>query len=303
MTARTFSVSVAAAPPPPSTTALFADSFNYSVAQNPATLPQNNNAFVNTGGWSYSKAVNLTGSSVGYIYTEFNAARGKQVAAFEIPNDGSNQSDYYLGKNVNLPANCWIKMRLLGTPGSNFSSHVSQPEQRRNKFLYPSPTGSWPVNISTERWMCGISRQTAWGLTYGLPGAPEDGSFMLTCAAATRANYPPQSGNEEEMGHNLSNHTWFTGNEWHDILMHIDISGSQGIYEMWGKRATESVWIKHANWVGGVTPSGFTWPIPVEMHADQVGIRIPTTWGNGTGLAPQCKLLMDEFAIYASDPR
>ena len=285
-----------------SVTPLFLDDFDYTVEADPAELPQNDNAFVNDGGWSYTKAVNLTGSSVGYLYTEYNAARDKNVAAMEIPTDGSNQSDYYLGLTQAIPANVWIKMRLLGTAGSDFSSHVTEPEQRRNKFLYPSPSGSWPVSISDERWMCGISRQDAWGVAYDLGYAPEDGSFMLQCAAATRANYPPQDGNEEEMGHNLD-HGYFEGGVWHDILMHIDISGAQGIYEMWGKPTSSSTWTKYSEWIGGVSPSGFTWPIPEGFDADQAGIRLPTTWGNGTSLAPQCKLLIDEFAMYASDPR
>jgi hypothetical protein len=299
MTVRTFTAPVTAAQ-----SAIFFDSFEYVVERNPATLPQNGSAFVTSGGWSYNKAVNLTGSWQGYVYTEFNAARGGRVMVAEVPN-ASYQTDHYVAYDHGsaMPANVWMRFKMYTDPASNFSANMDDPNITGSKFIYSSIDGGYPVSGGAQLWMGSIGRVNT---SHGTNLAPANGSFYLDCASradGSEAYYSATTGNPTLMCHNVTQ-MYLPGGTWLEIKLHYDMSGAQGIYEMWARTVGAATWTKYSEWIGGVTPN-FVWPLSAARRVGNRAIRTPSDFGRGNNLnpvVPYTKFYWDDFGIYASDP-
>jgi hypothetical protein len=261
---------------------------------------------VTEGPWSDAKSLNVSEpGSRGLIYTEYNAARGKNVAAFEVQANVL-QTDHFLTHGP-FPANCWWKFRMYTTNcDMSMDGGVG-----RNKWWYPSPTGQYSVSPTEMLWILGTGRTTAYNLyneQQGIsndPIAPTDGSFYIECngRAAGGELYYPFSNNTTTIGHNITRQP-LPGQTWLDIVIHIDTGSAQGTFEMWAKPVASSTWTKYAEWIGGVTPD-FEWPLAEARRMGQQANKIPSTVGtsNEPYTTPYSKWLLDEFAYYASDPR
>ena len=84
--------------------------------------------------------------------------------------------------------------------------------------------------------------------------------------------------------------------------MHIDISGPQGVWEVW-LREMNQPFRKTTEWIGGVTPN-FRWPTWVEQRNGMAGFAMPTTVGHVTtdfSNNYDSYVLQSEFAIATSE--
>jgi hypothetical protein len=300
MTARTFSVPVASGATP-----LFYDSFEYVVDRNTNYPDRLNNPFVADGPWNACKAVNASTepNARGYLFTEFNAARGGRVLVSEVPN-ASNQTDHYVQCGA-TPADVWIRFKMYTDPASDFSASIASSTTQGSKFIYSSPDGVYPVSGGSQLWMISIARTTVTNLPAGDPVAPL-GGFYIDCSARADGTEGYNSGlanRATTFGHNVTR-TYFPGGTWLEIKMRMNMSGAQGSFEMWGRTVGAPTYTKYSEWIGGVTPN-FVWPLAPARRIGNQAIRTPSDFGRGSNppnSTPYSKYLWDDFGIYASDP-
>lgn len=293
---------------------LLFDDFEYVVNRDYSTLPgATGSAFVTQGPWSNVKAVNITGSHIGRLYTA-NAVPGysgpmpgidsTRVLKIESPNV-SGGSDFYLqyGGTVDnaVPGNVWFQwwMYINHSATGPYGPELSGIENR-HKFIYPTAT-TWPSN--TNRWLISLSANPYNTLGDGTPfGSPTAGgqAYLVQRDNMTgNVNYSPAGDNASKLGPNLQSaaNSYIVPNRWQLIKLHLDTSNSSsGKFEMWIK-PLGGEWRKTAEWIGGVTP-GFTWNgFTAGGHR---GFRMPTTigWSNTSGGA---YYYVDDFAMASSE--
>lgn len=266
---------------------LFFDDFEYDVSR---SLTNATTQF-RTAGWSHVKAENSAeNSGSGYLYTLANSTRSSRVLVMESvpsmnPPPGDfpyTQTDYYLqygneSSGSAVPANIWIQFWTYATPESRFAT--------RDKTIYPC-RGSYPCHPT---WLF------MWG-SGGFEGvsAPAGGRYLALEAEGADRDTRVNDGNERKLFQNASQTPLLAG-RWYQVRLHMDISGTQGVYEAWIKERGQSSFTKVADWRGGVTPN-FSWPLTSANRQPFSVLRSPTTV-NGPGSST---VYIDDFAIATS---
>lgn len=249
---------------------VFEDDFEY-VADRAGTTEQ---IEFEAAGWSDAKAENTDyGSSGGYLYTLDNVTLGSKVLVMEsIPTSVGGQTSYHLlygGVGLprgTIPANVWIQFWTYAVPGSLWD---------RQKFLYPCHTlASYPCDPNSFLWLLGIHDRDFTGVSDNETVAPAGGRYYRMTSAYAN-NSAATTGNEQKLYHNL-NHGYMAEGVWYLMRIHVDVSGAQGIYEMWMRPRGTATWTKEAEWIGGVT-TNFDWPIPVGERDGARELAMPTT--------------------------
>ena len=266
---------------------LFFDDFEYDVNR---SLNTGRSIFM-ANGWSHAKAENTTeNSGSGFLYTLSNSTRGSRVLVMESvpsmnPPPGDfpyTQTDYYLqygaeGSGNAVPANIWIQFWTYATPASRFST--------RDKTIYPC-RGAYPCHPT-------------WLFMWGAQGfedsrAPDGARYLALEADGADRDTRVGDGNERKLFQNASRTPLLAG-RWYQVRLHMDISGTQGVYEAWIKERGQASFTKVADWRGGVTPN-FSWPLTSANRQPFSVLRSPTTV-NGPGSST---VYIDDFAIATS---
>jgi hypothetical protein len=266
---------------------LFFDDFEYDVNRSLSTA----RSIFMANGWSHVKAENSTeNAGSGYLYTLNNSTRGSRVLVMESvpsmnppPGDFPHtQTDYYLqyGNETGgsaVPANIWIQFWTYATPESRFAT--------RDKTIYPC-RGSYPCHPT---WLF------MWG-SGGFEGvaAPAGGRYLALEAEGADRDTRVNDGNERKLFQNLSRTPLLAG-RWYQVRLHMDISGTQGVYEAWIKERGQASFTKVADWRGGQT-ANFSWPLSSANRQPFSVLRSPTTV-NGPG---NSTVYIDDFAIATS---
>lgn len=249
----------------PPTSALFRDRFEYAVERTGTSAD-----LFRQHGYTGVKSENSTErSGSGYLHTRADATLGSRVLVLEShptmkpPPAGFpyQQTDYYLqlgreSGGTAIPANVWFQFWTYATPESRFHT--------RDKTIYPC-RGHYPCHPT---WLF------MWGAQgYEETSGPAGARFLALEADGADRDTRVNDGQERKLFQN-ANHTPLLAGRWYQLKLHIDISGSQGVYEAWIKERGATSWTKVADWRGGQTPN-FTWPV-----ANRTGyniVRIPTT--------------------------
>ncbi|MCA9617652.1 MAG: hypothetical protein KC731_01435 [Myxococcales bacterium] len=282
---------------------LFFDDFEYEV---PATADPQNLARFQSAGWATAKAINVTGSHGGNLYT----AESIEGYAGSFPGVASNrvlcinslagtlglQTDFYLqlGDGVTtdaLPGDVWIQFWIypnrVGAEQTGFHS--------REKFLYPCD-GPYPCSTNKWLWMLSSSSYEPQNL------ATSDGNAFIvsrdnTVGTVDYALAAPE--NVSKIGQTDTSE-WIAPNRWTLVKIHYDTSTTIGRYEAW-LRPLGGGFTQVASWLGGVTPD-FTWDIPPEQVGGHRMLRMPTTMpANATNGSEDAWLYLDDFAIAESE--
>jgi len=256
---------------------VFRDDFEY-VADRNAT---NVEIPFRAAGWIDVKANNSHfGRGAGYIYTLHDPMRQSRVMALEAhPPAGtppSNQTDYWTGLGTEnsalgtLPANVWFQFRMYVAPGSLWDS---------SKWIYPCRT-YYPCTTGNFSWLLGVRYGNArtGRDNDGEVLAPAGGWFFLVRGGGALNGYA-SPWNADKLFENLTQEPFLPG-VWYDVRVHFDMSGAQGVYELWARRAGQSTWTKRAEWIGGVTTINgalFTWPLSDADRSGHRQWRMPTT--------------------------
>lgn len=273
---------------PPPERPLFIDRFEYDVSRSATNSEQ---IFAGSG-WSGVKAENSNyGRGDGWAYTRTDATLGSKVLVLESrPTDSPppgdfpySQTDYWIqrgnegGSGVAIPANAWIQFWTYATPESRFST--------RDKTIYPC-RGAYPCHPT---WLF------MWGASgFEDSAAPAGGRYLaLEGEGAIRDTRNTGDGNSRKLFQNASKTPLLAG-RWYQVRLHIDISGTQGVYEAWIKERGQSGFTKIADWRGGVT-ANFSWPLPTSQRGAYSVVRIPTTVN-----AQNNTVYIDDFAIAGS---
>lgn len=283
--------------PPSSGTgrAMFFDNFEYDASRsaNPLSIFQQR-------GYANTKATNTGGNGAGgYLYTLQNSTRGSRVLAMEsrpstLPNQNGgewsySQTDYYLqlggeGQPEVIPANAWIQFWTYATPDSRIGPG--------DKMLYVCRS-SYPCQTPNWTWML------IWGRIAHQPASTEadyapvgERYIGLTTESANNAAAFEGSWNAKKLNQNVNPMRMVNG-RWYQIKMHMDVSGTQGIWEAWIRERGQSAWTKIADWRPGVTPN-FTWPLSTAERRGFSTLRMPTTVNGQDG---DSTTYMDDFAI------
>jgi len=239
---------------------IFYDDFDYAVSRNSADLPTERAKFI-ANGWSGAKAVNLTGSHAGYLYTvnripgytgDFPGRSSTRVLAFEAkPDTFGSQTDFYLQYGFGgqtIPADVWFQFWMYI---NNYDDPTDQEDQmsrfgRKGKILYPTKAG-YPSNNGL--WMLGCCATNYGPLATDLGDAATGMYMHLADLQYLRFN----DGNTSsyKVGQtDLSER--FTPNHWMLVKTHIDTSTTSGKFEQWIK-PMNGAWTKTADWEDGVS--------------------------------------------------
>jgi hypothetical protein len=286
------------------------DDFEYTLDRDSASDPTGvNNAFVNQGGWSYVKAVNITGSHNGYLYTvdaipgysgSFPGNNSTRVLAIEArPGSMGSQTDFYLqyggdsATTDTVPANVWFQFWIYPNyydDPADINDQLSTYDGRF-KFIYPCKS-TYPCTEGNLNWLYTL------GYTTGEPHwANEDqrelymttvDPFNLYIDYQLAPDYNQFKLGQTDVGENL------TPNRWTLVKIHIDTSTTSGSYEAWLKPLGGS-WVKVAEWIDGETPD-FSWIIPAEDVGGHRVLRMPTTIDDVDSW-----LYLDDFAMAISE--
>jgi PKD repeat protein len=285
-------------------TVTFFDSFEYSVERDNSSDPSGrNNQFVSQGGWHNAKAVNITGSHNGYLYTvdaipgysgRFPGLNSQRVLAIESrPGSMGSQSDFYLQYGDDnspiekVPANVWFQFWIYP---NRYDDPTDANDQLSNfagrfKFIYPCK-GSYPCPHDNLAWLLYLGHTTGephWANT-------DDRELFITTTDLLYADYQQAEEynqfklGQTDVGENI------TPNRWTLVKIHIDTSQGSASYEGWLKPYGGS-WVKIAEWIDGSTPH-FSWNIPSEGIGGHRVFRMPTTMDDFDSW-----LYVDDFAM------
>jgi hypothetical protein len=295
---------------------LLFDDFNYAVSRNPSTLPGNaSNPFVTTGPWTSAKAINISGSHNGYLYTvtapEMAATTGysgplpnpsSRALKIEHP-AASTQSDFYLeyGRGANsIPANVWFQFWIYPNHyGSERGGILGNM-----KFLYPTNDG---YGSHTNKWLLYFNSWAAAPQFGGNPyGNPTAGQAFLTDLAqmGSTPRWNNDTSNGNKLGPNLlpRDQSHIPPNQWTQVKIHYDHSvANRGTFEVW-LRPLNGQWRKTHEWIGGVTPN-FTWGgfTPGGHEGFRMPTTIPGTADSGGPSNPGVFLYVQDFAMASSE--
>ncbi|MEW8027766.1 MAG: PKD domain-containing protein [Candidatus Thiodiazotropha sp.] len=291
----------------PSAVAFF-DDFEYSIERDSSSDPSGeNNAFVTQGGWSHVKAVNITGSHNGFLYTvdeipgysgSFPGNDSNRVLAIEArPASMGSQTDFYLqfgDENLpagSVPADVWFQFWIY----PNYYDDPTDTDDQlsaydgRFKFIYPCK-GGYPCAQENLAWLYSLGHTTGepyWANT-------DNRELYMTTTDLRYADYQlAPDYNQFKLGQTDVSEN-ITPNRWTLVKIHIDTSTTSASYEGWVKPFGGS-WVKVAEWIDGVTPD-FSWNIPAGDVGGHRVFRIPTTMDDFDSW-----IYLDDFAMTASE--
>ncbi len=289
---------------------IFYDDFDYAVSRNSADLATERAKFI-ANGWSGAKAVNLTGSHAGYLYTVnripgysggFPGRNSTRVLAFEAkPDTFGSQTDFYLQYGFNgqtIPADVWFQFWMYI---NNYDDPTDQEDQmsrfgRKGKILYPTKSG-YPSNNGL--WMLGCCA-TNYGPLFDDVGDAATSMYMHL-ADLQYLQFNDGNTSSYKVGQtDLSER--FTPNHWMLVKTHIDTSTTSGKFEQWIKPMNGN-WTKTADWEDGVS-ADFSWQIPASEVGGHVAVRLGTTFNTcREDLTQQCNfwLYFDDFSMANSE--
>lgn len=283
---------------------LFFDDFEYAVS--PGSDAGNLAAF-QAAGWTYAKAINVTGSHGGNLYTTDSiegsteafpgVGSGRVLCVNSLAGTLNTQTDFYLqygdsgGAADALPGDVWIQFWIYpnrhGAEQTGFHG--------REKFLYPCD-GDYPCNSGKWLWLLASSSYQPYNETIGDGNAyiverdNQVGTVNYSLADEWDASKIGQTDTAE----------YIAANRWTLVKLHFDTSTTTGSYEAW-LRPRGGGWTKVAEWLGGVTPN-FTWEIPSEHVGGHRVLRMPTTFpANATDGTEDAWIYLDDFAIANSE--
>lgn len=266
------------------------DNFEYDIGRDDAGAVQ---AFIARG---YAAAKTQQGSDRnvgGYLYTTtripgYSGAfpgGGTRVLAMEAlpsttpapPGFPYGQTDFYLqiGREESppgaIPAQLWIQYWVYANdvPGQASRFHD------RNKFFYPTAAEAPapPYPSTNLRWL--LANGSRGFQPEGDPRLPQNQYLALQAFEADWLDDVEYPTNRTKLFQNLSGKQ-VTPNAWFLVKMRIDVSGPQGEWHAWVRRADEAQFTKVAEWVG-VPGTRFTWPLTAEQRRGHRMMRIPTT--------------------------
>jgi PKD repeat protein len=305
---------------------LFSDNFEYRVDRNESAFYPSgvDNPFHNTGGWTAAKAVNVTGSHYGYLYTTMQIPGYAGVFPGDNPtgrvlvvearagsmcstSDPICQTDFWLqyGDSApgTIPADVWFQFWIYS---NRYNDPTDQNDQisayaNRSKFLYPcNDVDGYPCE-NQEEGNLGLKWLFTLGHTTGEPYWANDDItevFMTTVDPYNHSiNFQgpnTEPGNRFKIGQNDVSDN-IRPHRWTLVKLHFDTSGTQGIYEAWIKPLGGS-WLQVADWRGGVT-ADFTWPLTdVGGAGGHKVLRMPTTIDDYDSW-----IYLDDFVMAASE--
>jgi hypothetical protein len=226
-------------------------------------------------GWNATKAINATSSSgaYGYLYTSTVSGWSSRALVIEsLPATYSAvQTDHWIkfGSDSHslgtVPANVWMQFWMYATSESRWDS--------QSKFIYPCHT-SYPCPANAYLWLLMLSDRKIQPPGDNAVVAP-DGYWHFELRGAHPNFSGGPSWNRQKLFQNL-NGLQFAPGTWHQVRVHIDVSGAQGVYELWTREYGVAEWTKLAEWIGGVT-ADFDWPIPESLRSGMRQFAMPTT--------------------------
>lgn len=260
-------------------------------------------------GWSNVKAVNITGSHAGYLYTveripgysgNFPGQKSRKVLAIEARAGSMNtQTDFYLqygdehSPDDTIPGNVWFQFWIYPNRynGAEEKQNQKSAFAHRFKFIYPCKS-AYPCTIGNIHWlytMGYISNEPYW------KKAPDTELFISTVDPfnTTVRHLRAPKWDQFKIGQtDLSEH--IVPNRWTLVKLHYDTSTSSGRFEAWLK-PLGGQWTKVAEWIDGHTPD-FEWKIAKHNIGGHRAIRIPTTLDSFDSW-----LYLDDFAMATSE--
>lgn len=311
-------MALAIGPQPAIAELLFFDNFEYLV--NRDATPSGSNAFISQGGWSYSKADNLTGRGDGRIYTT-NSIPGysgpmpgqnsTRVMKIEAQNR-SGGTDIYLAYGGNesppntIPANVWFQwwMYINHHPQSGETSGL----ERRHKWIYPCD-GDYPCNLNNLKWLMSLSADPVNTICrdgcYPFPhpqsnAISRQGEAFIAIRDQNGPDYSPaRPDNHWKLGPNMQSaeNAHIVPNQWQLIRVNLDTSvANRGKFQVW-IMPMGGEWRKVSEWIAGVTPN-FTWTHAAGGHRV---FRMPTTIGWSDTSLGGAYYYIDDFAMANSE--
>ncbi|MBT3091990.1 MAG: PKD domain-containing protein [Candidatus Thiodiazotropha sp. (ex Lucina pensylvanica)] len=286
----------------------FFDDFEYSIERNYSSDPGGeSNPFTTQGGWNQVKAVNITGSHNGYLYTvdeipgysgSFPGIDSTRVLAIEArPGSLGSQTDFYLqfgdenAPQGSVPADVWFQFWIYP---NNYDDPADINDQLsaydgRFKFIYPC-RGGYPCAQENLAWLYSLGHTTGepyWANT-------DNRELYMTTTDLRYADYliAPDY-NQFKLGQTDVSEN-ITPNRWTLVKIHMDTSSTSASYEGW-VRPLGGSWVKVAEWIDGVTPD-FSWRIPEGDVGGHRVFRIPTTMDDFDSW-----IYLDDFAMTASE--
>ena len=272
-------------------------------------------AFAANGGWDYAKSNPEAARACGYIYTTnaipgysgaFPGTNSSRVLAMEFLPRSMNclvgtswyQTDAYLQKGGEsaaqntIPPNTWYQFWIYI---NNSGTQQTRWDGQGTKWLYPCINGA-PTCTGSNISFLYLLKQNSYN-PYSSTATGADAYIELEGFGASYAPGGP-SPEDRKLGHNVAPGTGkLVANTWILVKVHIDLSGSQGVYQEWHKTVGGS-FVQTANWVGGVT-SGFVWPLSGLNPSRSVGqksLKLGTTWNNYDGW-----IYLDDFVMATSE--
>jgi len=302
--------------------ATFFDDFEYTVDKTTGAADPTgvNNPFTREGQWTRVKAINISGSHNGYLYTvdripgydsgipgyntAFPGIGSNRVLAIEaLPVSLGSQTDFYLqygeenADTNTVPANVWFQFWIYPNyydDPNNVNDQLSTYEERF-KFIYPC---NGPYPCTNSHWLNTLGFTTAepyWGNNDNrqLFMTTEDTHVTVNAGAySSSIDYQlAPDYNQFKIGQtNISEN--IVPNRWTLVKIHYDTSGRSGTFEAWLK-PLGGEWVKVAEWIDGRTPN-FSWT--VNSPGGHRVFRIPTTLDQGDSW-----IYLDDFTMATSE--
>jgi hypothetical protein len=283
---------------------LFFDDFEYDVL--PTNDPGNLAAF-QAAGWGGAKAINVSGSHGGNLYTTATiegydgafpgVASTRALCINSLAGTLATQTDFYLqygdeqAPPDTVPGNVWLQFWIY----PNRSGSEQTGYHSREKFIYPCD-GPYPCNSGKWIWLLASSSYEPFNEAAGAGDAfivsrdNQVGTVSYSLAAPENVSKLGQTDTSELIA----------PNRWTLVKIHYDTSTPNGTYEAW-VRPLGGSFIKVAEWIHGTTPS-FSWDIPPENVGGHRVLRMPTTMpANAVTGTEDAWLYMDDFAIATAE--
>jgi PKD repeat protein len=288
----------------------FYDSFEYTVNRDNSGYNNGlDNPFTNQGGWTGVKAVNITGSYNGYLYTvteipgysgSFPGRNSNSVLAIEArPASMGGQTDFYLqyghetASRDTVPANVWFQFWIYSNyydDPTDQNDQLSRYEDRF-KFIYPCNV-SYPCQSGQINWLTTLGYSTS--EPFWSNSDPTQLFINSIDPFNTSVDYQlAPDYNQFKLGQTDVSEN-IRPNRWTLVKIHYDTSTSSGSFEAWMK-PLGGEWVKVAEWIDGTTPD-FSWNIAPESVGGHRVFRMPTTMDHADSW-----MYLDDFAMATSE--
>lgn len=288
---------------------MFFDNFEYVVGRSDTSAT---NIFMQQGGWTGAKTLQSGEPGArGYLYTVdqipgfigvLPGGSSQRVLAIEaLPRSLGAQTDFYLQYGVGassaydnfIPGNVWFQFWIYVNHYGNQLSRINE-----GKLLYTC-NGTFPCQ--DNKWLMSFGNDSK-PPHYTM--LPDNAGAFLQFEATAAPGYPivnPIAADWDRWKFGQRDISeYMSVNRWTLVKIHVDTSGTGGVYEAW-MRPQGGSWVKVAEYIDGVSPAGLVWR--VTPGGSRV-LRMPTTIGRNTNDPSQNHdlwMYMDDFAIARSE--